>query len=262
MVADYAWVGVIRMAPVCQGSGSCDGLCEGWNGQRDPYYDHYNITARAVNAGLLNASVDVSSAPLNYGCWFYTFWNASAYSGAYVNVGRSLRVKGRCAVHLLLYGSGRSGNALCTTNPGDKLWCTFARAMGYDSIQIERGTAYYGNPRSRSWHGHRRPWSELVLCSDECATTRFDSIAMVPAVRSISPDGRVGPCAIAESSKDLICDESKAHSNMSSCAGLANSVHFHGTVHPEIDQRPPKWRNPLNCTGTATSAAHNMAHTL
>lgn len=126
--------------------------------------------------------------------------NASGWSGAYVNVGRSLRVNGRCDVHQALYGSRRSSNALCTTAPGDKYWCTRARALGYDSIQILRGVAYY--PGSMK----RKPWSELVLCSGECSTRTFSESACVPSARAISADGQVQPCNCPEGATLISCD--------------------------------------------------------
>ena len=154
LVDDFMWVSVLRMAPGGQGVGHCDGHCHGF-------------TAREASSSTYDAIIPNSSrwSKVNYGCWFYMAISASAHSGAYVNVGRSLRLRTRCEAHEVLYKSRKSSNALCTDRPGDKLWCTQARAQGYDSIQIQRGTAY---PKTK----RRRPWGELIYCGDECSHSR------------------------------------------------------------------------------------------
>ena len=121
--------------------------------------------------------------------------NASAHSGAYVNVGRSLRLRTRCEAHEVLYKSRKSSNALCTDRPGDKLWCTQARAQGYDSIQIQRGTAYYPNSRKR------RSWGELIYCGDECAHQTFSESACVPV--AVAKNNT--PCACPQGASQLSC---------------------------------------------------------
>ena len=122
--------------------------------------------------------------------------NASAYSRAYVNVGRSLRLSTRCDVSQVLYGSraSRSG-ALCIDGPGDKLWCTVARSRGYDSIQIARGTSYVPHTR------RRKPWGELVACGEDCATRTYSRSACVPF--AVTDGG--GSCACAHDAQQLSC---------------------------------------------------------
>lgn len=160
-VADFMWLSVLRTAP------SRNGLCDG----RCPGYDAKEARKPAYDAIIPNSS---RWARVNYGCWFYTALNASAHSGAFVNVGRSLRLETRCDVHDVLYKSRQSSNSLCTTNLGDKLWCTLARAQGYDSIQIQRGISYHNNSMKR------RPWGELIHCGEECARQTFSESACVP----------------------------------------------------------------------------------
>ena len=91
-VADFMWLSVLRTAP------SRNGLCDG----RCPGYDAKEARKPAYDAIIPNSS---RWARVNYGCWFYTALNASAHSGAFVNVGRSLRLETRCDVHDVLYKS-------------------------------------------------------------------------------------------------------------------------------------------------------------
>ena len=89
LIPDFAWAGVVRMNPGNQEihpgeTRHCDGWCHGFG--RD-------ATDRRSYEHILP---NISRGKLNYGCWFYTAPNASGWSGAYVNVGRSLRV-GHCA---------------------------------------------------------------------------------------------------------------------------------------------------------------------
>ena len=94
LIADYAYVGVIRMSPGLQADkGShCDGLCQGHGDTKG--YSHLRLPPEA--GGDQSAASPARSIthrnPVNYGCWFFTSNNASGFSGAYVNVGRSLRV--------------------------------------------------------------------------------------------------------------------------------------------------------------------------
>ena len=148
---------------------NCDGMCRGFGNEPQRYHSTY--------ATLMNQSVD-ESLPKSYGVWFYLYPRAINDSNAVVNVGRSLRSPTRCGVSRHFYNTSRSANALCTHNPGDALWCYFARLRGYDSIQVERGTAYYPNSK------RRRPWSELILCTPEAVRTRFSASACVPFARA------------------------------------------------------------------------------
>ena len=87
-VPDYHWVGVLRTAPGCTrhtNHWACDGLC--------------------TQPGATGMEGDDSKDVIRerkYGCWFYTMFNASSSSAAYVNVGRSLRAVTRCGVGFLL----------------------------------------------------------------------------------------------------------------------------------------------------------------
>ena len=216
---DHSWVGVIRMAPSCQGTGSKDGLSigPGPNIKSAPGYDKYNVTARAIKLGLLPPGTKGDSAKVGYGCWFYMAGNATSWTSAKVNVGRSLRVAGHCAVNVALYGKTHMGDGLCTGNPGDKMWCLFARPLGYDSIQVLHGTSYYhGGPRK----GKRRPLAELIDCTTPCMEQSYSNDACVPVARGVSPDGStVAPCTCAKGQKGLTCD-GRNHSYLWKCPGL------------------------------------------
>ena len=167
-VADMQWVGVLRMAPSGQGKGFCDGYCPGFGNEP--------VTSR-VTYQKINSTAPSQS--INYGCWFYMASNASEHSEAAINVGRSIRFNTRCDAHAFFYNSTKSANPLCTHNPGDRFWCTFATNHGYDSIQIKRGIAYHKNS------SRRKPWSELIMCNSPCNTTRFDDNACVPFARRV-----------------------------------------------------------------------------
>jgi len=185
-VPDFSWAGVVRTPPGTQAPGNCDGVCRGFG---DEPVRHRQAYARIANVSGPNATV--------YGCWFYVFEGASRLSNAAVNVGRSFRSTTRCGVNRHFYNSSRSGDALCTHGPGDALWCTMARRQGFDSIQIQRGTAYY--PHSL----RRRPWSELLVCTGACATTTFSATACVPFAR---PATRLeAPCACQHGETNLSC---------------------------------------------------------
>ena len=212
--ADHTWVGVVRKAPGCDKNQVGDGWSRGWLAD-NRNYDELNISARAIAAGFIKESASGNRLHIGWGCWFYAMRNASGWSGAYVNVGRSLRVTTRCTANRILYGIKGSSNALCTSNPGDKLWCTFARARGYDSIQIVRGSLYYGSSR-----GRRRPWSELVVCSGECMSRNFADDACVPMARAMSPSSGMEPCACPAGSKELVCGVARS---TNSCAIMLRS---------------------------------------
>lgn len=182
--ADHSWVGVLRAAPACikwptlaaalraQQVPVCDGWCPGWIEDVRGYDQIY-------------PAADGRSLWVNYGCWFYMSHNASAYSGAVVNVGRSLRVRTRCEVNRA-FGLPVRENKQCADNPGDKLWCHFARLRGLDSIQILYST--YAGAR-----GKKPGFSELVVCSDECGQQTFNDSACVPVARAVARDGDSQP---------------------------------------------------------------------
>ena len=149
-------------------------------------YDEFNITARAVAKGLVPPGTNGNTAKIGYGCWFYTAANATFWTGAaHVNVGRSLRGATRCQLNAFLYGTAKSGERAighCFANPGDKFWCTFARALGYDSIQVSHGGATYQAGKRK---GRKRPLGELVDCTRPCMEERFTSDACVPEARAV-----------------------------------------------------------------------------
>ena len=199
MIRDHAWVGVLRMAPALQPRvraadrrPHCDGRCRGF-GDKQAYERFESIWSQLRNANVQNTDI------VNYGCWFYTAPNASGWSAAYVNVGHSLRLRVRCDANEMLYGSRASANALCSHSPGDKYWCELARMRGYDSIQIQRGTATTPT-------GRRKPWSELILCTDECARETFSESACVPMARAMSTTGALLPCNCPSGAQTLSCD--------------------------------------------------------
>lgn len=182
LVADFMWVGVLRMAPGT--IGHCDGHCPG-SVMNEAH-------SRAYDAIIPNSS---KWPKVNYGCWFYTALDASDHSGAFVNVGRSLRLETRCDVHDVLYKSRKASNALCTGSPGDRLWCTLARAQGYDSIQIQKGVSYYDHSAKR------RPWGEMIHCGDECARETFSDSACVPV--AVAKNNT--PCRCPPGASQLSC---------------------------------------------------------
>lgn len=138
---------------------------------------------------------------VNYGCWFYMAHDASNRSRTAVNVGQSIRFTTRCAAHRFFYNSTASANTLCTHNPGDRFWCTFASQLGYDSIQIQRGTAYFEHTRKR------RPWSELIVCRSPCNITRFSANACVPFAERVDKNQirKWGDCECSYNASQLSC---------------------------------------------------------
>ena len=186
-VPDHGWTGVIRNASQMQSPTNCDGMCTGFGDEPQKY--------RKAYAALLKQSVE-EPLPSTYGVWFYIHSRAVNESNAVVNVGRSFRSPSRCDVSRHFYNTSLSANALCTHNPGDALWCHFARLHGYDSIQVQRGTAYY--PHSR----RRMHWSELVLCTADAVNTRFSASACVPFARAATTGT---PCACHENASWLKC---------------------------------------------------------
>ena len=190
LAPDHAWIGVVRTAPGCSmhtNHFACDGYC------RQP-----------GAAGMDGADGKMAIRDRGYGCWFYSVWNASYASSAAVNVGRSLRVHTRCAVSALLdmHPNRSASDALCVHE--DRLWCERARARGYDSIQIFRGTYYDSS-------GKRRAFAEIALCVDSCMRQAFAASACVPQVaRRVMSNGEVqageGSCDCPSNAISLSCD--------------------------------------------------------
>ena len=69
----------------------------------------------------------------NKRCWFFL----SVSSGIFVNVGRSLRLPRRAGADgaHARFGIPCVSSAHCDKAPGDKLYCHFAIAAGYDSVR-------------------------------------------------------------------------------------------------------------------------------
>ena len=195
LVPDNSWVGVLRSAPACikwaplaaalakQHVKLSDGWSTGWIMDKRGY----DSIMPAANG---------HSLWVPYGCWFYMTPNASYYSNAWVHVGRSLRVEKRCDVHQVFGIPQRTSH--CRENPGDKLWCHFARQRGFDSIQVRLST-YAGA------HGKKHGFSELVLCTGACATRTFNESACVPAARALVGSGEARKCKCPADSTVLAC---------------------------------------------------------
>ena len=83
-------------------------------------------------------------------CWFFL----SVSSGIFVNVGRSLRLAARAgaAGAHARFGIPCTSSTHCDKAPGDKLYCHFARAEGFDSVQIRDA---HGNPEARDARARR-----------------------------------------------------------------------------------------------------------
>ena len=222
---DHAWIGVLRTAPACSrhhNHFACDGFC------RQP-----------GAPGMEGDEEKMAIRDRLYGCWFYTVWNASYASAAYVNVGKSLRVYSRCTVSRVLgmdVKNRSAHDALCQHE--DRLWCERARARGFDSIQILRGTYYAAN-------NARRSFGELVLCTGACASRVFAPTACVPAARHITENGEVRACDCPEGAISLSCDGvprvPHAAGNESFEKGCASAFRW-------LDERPDR---PDRILGTA-----------
>ena len=144
---------------------------------------------------------------------------ATVWTGARVNVGRSLRISTHCEVNSALGGPRKhtgKGAACSAAAGGDRLWCAHARLLGYESIQISHGNAKYLSGDRR---GRKRPIGELVHCSTPCMEMTFSEDACVPVARYVSSDGTVHPCACAKGHKGLTCD-GRNESSVFECPGL------------------------------------------
>lgn len=218
LAPDYSFIGVLRTAPGCTkrtNHFACDGRCM-QPGAAGMAGDDSHLTIRERGCVLPHielATIDVATrcrvrlwtCCAADGCWFYTVSNASGNSRAVVNVGRSLRVPSRCWVSRLLgIEPNRSADdQLCVHE--DRLWCDRARVLGFDSIQVLRGTyaASTHSSAARGAHSHtaahtpacrtryygarheRRAFGELVVCVDACVRTAFAHSACVPVARRL-----------------------------------------------------------------------------
>lgn len=146
LAQDGDWVEVIRFA-ICPASDFAEGYYSRF--RPDDFGPAYaKIEPRAVDAK--------QKFPL--GCWFYL---APSASGIWVNVGKSLRVRTRKDAHEAL-GIPCHDQSVCNDRfaPAEKLYCTRAMAMGYDSIQIIE---------ARNDGGISPPQPNLIMCSGACA---------------------------------------------------------------------------------------------
>jgi hypothetical protein len=142
----------------------------------------------------LAADCNASKVKVNYGCWF-TMLGKQGASGASVNVGKSLRFKGRGAAAKLL-GLPCSNFPYCDQphQPMDKLWCHAAQKLGYDSIQI----------RSAADDQHH---TELVICKG-CGEAALNGACPPLALKRGSWDSRLGSCECDDSADRLNCGDS------------------------------------------------------
>ena len=150
LVADHEWAAVTRVATDCilgangtgltydDGERFTEGRNRGWPGDagRAAYAFHPSAASHKSRWG--------------YGCWFYLMRGAPAA----INVGRSLRAQTRREVHATLGIPCPASDPLCTTPPGDKLYCELASKLGYATIQIAQA------------HFNARP--ELIACHGKC----------------------------------------------------------------------------------------------
>ena len=132
---------------------------------------------------------------LNYGCWF-TMPKTPNGHGAAVNVGRSLRAKGRGAAAKAL-GLPCGNYPYCNEqyHPADRLWCTAAEKLGYDSIQIRDVDDNYHE-------------AELVVCKG-CGEAALNGACPPLELRRGSWDSRPGACNCSGKSDALNCGDPK-----------------------------------------------------
>jgi hypothetical protein len=144
-----------------------------------------------------NGKKCTKNVKLNYGCWFTMPKHPSARRdsrGAAVNVGRSLRAKGRGAVAKALgLPCGRYPYCNLPNSPLDRLWCTAAQKLGYDSIQIR-------NPEDNE-HA-----TELVVCKG-CGEAALNGACPPVELRRGSWDSRPGACNCSGKSDSLNCGD-------------------------------------------------------
>lgn len=155
-----------------------EGLSVGWPMDCGSGYAGVDATAVACPCN--------STAPMlrNYGCWFYR----SHGSGVAINVGRSLRARTRAGVAKRL-GLPCGRPPLCNTGftEQDKLWCTRARALGYDTIQVAKS--------------HIDSFSEVIHCAGGCATQPVAGACPPVPLRTAAG----GACACSDAIDILNC---------------------------------------------------------
>lgn len=112
--------------------------------------------------------------------------------GAAVNVGKSLRVKTRGEVAKTL-GLPCGHYPWCSgdKSPQDKMWCTKAQELGYDSIQIQNS-------------GHAQ--SELLVCKG-CGEAALNGACPPLELRRGSWDTTKSPCECSDAGDNLNCGE-------------------------------------------------------
>ena len=143
-----------------------------WNASDGTWVEVTRINSDCAQVNSLLVGDGLMPLPRNYttrvvnGCWF---WVAPG-SGVWLNVGRSLRMPSRHALDHLVVGVK---NALTRFDANwiDQRWCGWARARGYDSVQVGVEMDHL-SPRVRyTKHasGAVRDSAELVVCGGGCA---------------------------------------------------------------------------------------------
>ena len=216
LIADHGWAQVTRVRARCMIA----------HGNVHELAAHLDTYAEGLSAGWPSDAGETayefdpdgaSAARLwPYGVFFFL----NVASGAFVNVGRSLRFATRRDAHAH-FGIPCNGPA-CDLAPGDKTYCARARAAGFDSIQV------------RDAHGLRKP--ELALCTD--AATRAPVFGACPeSVELVTASG--ARCACENRSAMLNCGAGEA--------AAARACDRAG-------QKVEKQRESPRCTGSARAA--------
>ena len=187
LVADHGWAQVTRVRARCV---IAHGNAHELAGFLDTYAEGRSAGWPSdAGARAYAFSPDGASAARLWPYGVFFFLNVA--SGAFVNVGRSLRFATRRDAHAH-FGIPCNGPA-CDLAPGDKTYCARARAAGFDSIQV------------RDAHGLRKP--ELALCTD--AATRAPVFGACPeSVELVTASG--ARCACENRSAMLNCGAGEA----------------------------------------------------
>eukprot|EP01041_Mallomonas_annulata_P012852 gene12852-27094_t len=172
--SDYTWAEVSRRSTRCTAK---------LRGVPIPHFEGYS----------LGFPVPEYTGPmLPYGCWFYRF----SGSGIFVNVGKTLTGSSRADLFKKL-------NVSHTNEFQDRLWCSRALELGYDSLQVNfNGKVFLPHP-------------ELIICTGKCATVTYDS-ACPPGVELRTGIKATIPCHCNDSYMLLNCNNHIA-SPVSAC---------------------------------------------
>ena len=126
--------------------------------------------------------------PVRYGVWFLMVQPKA--TGIFVNVGRTIALE------------NREEGWRITGKKQDTRWCEYARANGFDSIQIRLD-------------GPRRTHSELVLCDD--ANTRAPSLGPCASGLLFRAGGALVPCNCSQIPNSVNC-VGDDHARLQSCS--------------------------------------------